>query len=204
MPSILLADDHQLVRDTVAAYLAAKGGFNVQSAATAQEALEVLSSQKQIDLAILDYEMPGMNGLDGLAELKRHYPDQKTALISGVATSDVAEKAMHLGAVAYFPKSMPVASMLDGIRQLLVSECGPQQDPDTIDGNSPQPRDYGLTSREEQVLARLALGQSNKVIAEELRLKEVTVKFHITNILSKLGVSNRTQAALLASTEKLI
>ncbi|MDJ0993140.1 MAG: response regulator transcription factor [Dinoroseobacter sp.] len=204
MPSILLADDHQLVRDTVAAYLAAKGGFNVQSAATAQEALEVLSSQKQIDLAILDYEMPGMNGLDGLAELKRHYPDQKTALISGVATSDVAEKAMHLGAVAYFPKSMPVASMLDGIRQLLVSECGPQQDPDTIDGSSPQPRDYGLTSREEQVLARLTLGQSNKVIAEELRLKEVTVKFHITNILSKLGVSNRTQAALLASTEKLI
>ncbi len=198
MSTILIADDHQLVRDTLATYLAEKAGFEVKVASSAEEAYVVISAFKNIDLAILDYQMPGMNDLEGLVRLKSRFPDQKTAIISGVASPEVADRAIELGALAFFPKSMPVDLMLDSINELtgdrsIARSAGIQQKQPVA-----FPKDYGLTIREQQILDMLASGQSNKSIAQDLLLKEVTVKFHVTNILGKLGVSNRTQAALLA------
>ncbi len=204
MQSILIADDHRLVRDTIAAYLSSKGGFSVRLASSADEAFALISLPEQFDLAIFDYQMPGMNGLDGLAKVKKRFPALRTALMSGVATREVAEEAAKLGALAYFPKSMPVDSMLRGIRQVLSGEINFVEGREDTEGADPAPDSHGLTPREVQILKRLALGQSNKLIAEELRLKEVTVKFHVTNIMNKLGVSNRTQAALLATKKKII
>ena len=200
MATILLADDHLLVRDTIASYLAEKGGYTVRSAASVEEAFVVLSAFSPVELAIFDYQMPGMDGLEGLVRLKSRYPRQRTAMMSGVASPEVADEAIKLGAVAFFPKSMPVKLMLDGIRQLLTDE------PTILSGNEEAARAHKetdrveLTARERQILKMIASGSSNKLIARELGLKEVTVKFHVTNILAKLDVSNRTQAAILART----
>jgi len=199
MPTILLADDHSLVRDTIAAYLTQKGGFTVTAVADLDEARVALSARNRIDLAIFDYQMPGMDGLNGLIELRKQYPDLKTAIISGVASPDVVEQALGLGAVAYFSKSMAVNLMVDQIHQILSQ--GADGDVCAVDGKTEgavQNR-FGLTPREAQILQMLALGQSNKLIAQDLALKEVTVKFHVSNIMTKLDVTNRTQAALRAT-----
>ncbi|WP_171104008.1 MULTISPECIES: response regulator transcription factor [unclassified Ruegeria] len=199
MHTILLADDHQLVRDTLAAYLTEKAGFEVKVASSAEEAYVSLSAFRNIDLAIIDYQMPGMDGLEGLVRLRSRFPNQKTVIISGVASPEVADKAIELGALAYFPKSMPVDLMLASINELIANNPVDHSSDNSLEQSEDRLKIYGLTARERQILQMLASGQSNKSIAQDLGLKEVTVKFHITNILGKLRVSNRTQAALLAN-----
>ena len=200
MATILLADDHQLVRDTIAAYLTSSGGFIVETAEDLEGAFEVLDKSTPIDLAIIDYQMPGMRGLTGFAEVLSRYPDLKVSIISGVAEPSVAEEAIKLGAKGYFPKSIPVKSMVNGVHRVLEGEIVKDLIPDDTESDlwlSVKER-FGLTSRETEILEMLAVGHSNKLIASELQLKEVTVKFHVSNIMSKLGVTNRTQAALVA------
>ena len=199
MHTILLADDHQLVRDTLAAYLTEKAGFEVKVASSAEEAYVSLSAFRNIDLAIIDYQMPGMDGLEGLVRLRSRFPNQKTVIISGVASPEVADKAIELGALAYFPKSMPVDLMLASINELIANNPVDHSSDNSLEQSEDRLKIYGLTARERQILQMLASGQSNKSIAQDLGLKEVTVKFHITNILGELRVSNRTQAALLAN-----
>lgn len=203
MTTILLADDHQLVRDTIAAYLSSSGGFEVETAQNLDEALEILNGPAPVDLAMFDYQMPGMDGLEGLAQVRSRHPDLKATIISGVAKPAVAQQAMGLGAKGYFPKSISVSTMVSGVRRVLAGEVVGDfiADEETIEQTPSIRERFGLTSREDQILGMIALGHSNKLIASELDLKEVTVKFHVSNIMDKLGVSNRTQAAVLASSE---
>lgn len=206
MATILLADDHQLVRDTIAAYLSSSGGFEVETAEDLEGAITVLDNSTSIDLAIIDYQMPGMDGLKGIEEILSRFPDLKASVISGVAEPAVAVEALRLGAKGYFPKSIPVKSMVKGVNRVLegevVNDLIPKDAPKNL---APSVRErFGLTSREIEILEMLAVGHSNKLIASELKLKEVTVKFHVSNIMAKLGVTNRTQAALAAKTATLV
>ena len=203
MTTILLADDHLLVRDTIAAYLSSSGGFQVETAQDLDEALEILSKPTQVDIAMLDYQMPGMDGLEGFAQVRSRYPDLKLTIISGVAKADVAEKAIGLGAKGYFPKSISVTAMVDGLSRVLEGELvNDFANLDDAPGSAPSLQErFGLTSRESQIVQMIALGHSNKLIASELELAEVTVKFHVSNVMGKLGVTNRTQAAVLARNE---
>ena len=205
MPRVLLADDHLLVRDTIAAYLSSSGDFEVETAQDLTEAIDLLKSSSRIELGIFDYEMPGMNGLDGLARVRAAYPDLIVTVISGVANAKVATDAFELGARGYFPKSITVTEMLAGVRRVLAGELVDDLFEPAADATPTKTvRDsFGLTSREFEILKMLALGHSNKLIASELDLKEVTVKFHVSNVMSKLGVTNRTQAALIARQEIL-
>lgn len=203
MTTILLADDHQLVRDTIAAYLSSSGGFQVETAQDLDEALAILRKPTPIDLAIFDYQMPGMDGLEGFSQVRARYPELKVTIISGVAEPEVAEEAIGLGAKGYFPKSITVTAMVNGVRRVLAGELVDDliAKNDKADQAPSVQERFGLTSREFEVLKMIALGHSNKRIASELDLKEVTVKFHVSNLMAKLDVSNRTQAAVLARTE---
>lgn len=202
MPNILIADDHDLVRDTIAAYLSKTDGFEVSTASNLSEADTVLQGLTSFDLAVLDYHMPGMDGLDGLQHVVAKYPTVKFALMSGVAKNEVARESMTLGASGYFPKSLAADTMVNAIKFVLSGERYFPFDMISEDESTTSVDDFhGLSSRERQTLLGLCSGKSNKEIARELDLQEVTVKLHVKNILAKLGVKNRTQAALLAQNE---
>jgi DNA-binding NarL/FixJ family response regulator len=204
MPNILLADDHDLVRETISAYLDTVEDFNVSSAANLNTALDMLSGIDAFDLLILDYHMPGMNGLDGLERAKKAHPAIKVALMSGVANREVANAAMSRGADGFMPKSLTATSLVNAIKFILSGEryfpfdFGGTQEDVVQDGAFAE-----LSERELQTLEQLCIGLSNKEIARNLGIQEVTVKLHVKNVLAKLKVSNRTQAALLAKERHL-
>ena len=204
MKNILIADDHFLVRDTIAAYLNTIDDFKVFTAHDLVTAFEVMDGLQSIDLLILDYSMPGMNGLKGLERASNSYPACKVALMSGVANLDVANEAMKKNARGFIPKSLPATSFINAIRFILSGEIYFPFDYGTSNSGG---RGYShfanLSAREMQTLEQLCLGLSNKEIARNLDIKEVTVKLHVKNLFSKLEVSNRTQAALLAKERHL-
>lgn len=199
MPNILIADDHDLVRDTIAAYLGQAGGLSVQTAPTLDDARKLMRGLTSFDLAILDYNMPGMNALEGLSSSIAAFPATKFALMSGVASGEVAHNAMKIGAAGYFPKSLSADAMVSAVRFVLSGERYFPFDLAMQAFGDEKTTKYGaLTDRETQVLRGLCKGQSNKEIARDLDLQEVTIKLHVKNALAKMGVKNRTQAALQA------
>ncbi|WP_224826677.1 response regulator transcription factor [Cognatishimia sp. MH4019] len=199
MPNILIADDHDLVRDTIAAYLESVEGFKVLTAADLDSAMDKMSGPDPIDLLILDYNMPGMHGLSGLDRAQKSFPATKVVLMSGVANRDVANKAMDKGANGFMPKSLTAASLVNAIKFVLSGErYFPFDFGSSQASAAPSGAFATLSDREKQTLEQLCIGLSNKEIARNLGVQEVTVKLHVKNVLAKLGVSNRTQAALLA------
>jgi DNA-binding NarL/FixJ family response regulator len=204
MPKILLADDHDLVRETISAYLGTVDDFDVSSASNLDSALDMMSGLDSFDLLILDYHMPGMNGLDGLERAKKAHPTVKIALMSGIANRDVANTAMSRGADGFMPKSLTAVSLVNAIKFILSGErYFPFDFGDTQDDVAKDSAFSELSERELQTLEQLCVGLSNKEIARNLGIQEVTVKLHVKNVLAKLKVSNRTQAALMAKERHL-
>lgn len=191
MVRILVADDHDLVRETLAAYLEAEGLASVFLAGTVGEALDMAASAP-FDLTIVDYDMPGMEGLAGLARLILANRPRPVALISGGLTADVASAAMEMGAAGVMPKTLGTRGLLAAVRVMLKGEVfAPVQ-------MLRKAEDQLLSGRELEVLRGVCAGKSNKEIARDLDLQEVTVKLHVKTLSRKLGAKNRTHAAMIA------
>ena len=205
MTNILIADDHELVRDTIGAYLTAAEDFRILTAADLVEAETQMAGEYSIDLLVLDYNMPGMNGLQGLTRICQAHPQTRVVLMSGVATRDIATEAMERGAQGFLPKSLSASSFINAIRFVLSGErYFPFEFGQSPEDEERSGRFSALSTREMQTLKQLGQGLSNKEIARELGIQEVTVKLHMKNILTKLGANNRTQAALMAREALLI
>lgn len=198
--SVLLADDHHLLAETLRLYLEAQGGFAVTVVGTLDEALAALRGA-DFDCALLDLDMPGMFGLAGL-ERAMAVTTAPVVLFSGLVRGDGGMRAVELGAAGFIPKTLGPQSVAAAIRLVAAGErYVPMADrrprAPTADG-------VPLTRREEQVLRQLCEGATNRDIAGGLGLTEVAVKMHVRTLCAKLGAANRTQAAIIGMQSGLV
>jgi DNA-binding NarL/FixJ family response regulator len=197
---ILIADDHDLVREGLKITLAKlPAPVTALEAASATDVMQVLETHPDTSLVILDLHMPGATDLELLTRLCDAYPAIPVVVLSADENPRVMQRAIDRGAAGFIPKSS-ANSVLVSALQLVLS--GGVYIPFDILDNGPGPEQaaggpFNLTERQRDVLALLAGGHSNKMIAKQLGLSEHTIKIHITAILRTLGVSNRTEAAIV-------
>ena len=197
---ILLADDQDLVRDSLVTLITAYApGSEITDVCSLDAALGMLKRGSRYDVAILDLQMPGMNGLEGLRKIINGWPALPVALMSGAARESEVEEALDMGAKGYIPKSMAGKALVRAIELILAGEVFL---PSTALRTSPSAREAernsGLTEREGQVLKQLLEGLSNKEIAQRLDINVATVKLHMRSMSKKLEVRNRTELVLKA------
>lgn len=196
---VLIADDHCLLRDTLD-LLFRQENIRVSHAEDVPAALAVIDDDDSIDMVLLDYGMPGMNGLDGLALVLAAATRARVALMSGFAQRDVVQQALKMGAIGFLPKSLPARTFVNAVRFMEMGEpylpLGFMTSSDKAATDHPLLQK--LSQREREVLQLLAVGRSNKEIARALNLREPTVKLHVTSLYRKLGSRNRAQAAVIA------
>ena len=195
--TFLVADDHPMVRDALASALTqAFAGAHVVMAGTRPEAQAELEKLPEVDAVLLDLDMPGMDGLTGLALLRSEHPTVPIIVVSAAREPAIARRAYDLGASAYIDKSASLEEIAGTVRAVLDGEifAPPQAGPvDSFAQRAAQ-----LTPQQWRVLALMVQGDQNKQIAHKLGVGEATVKAHVTVILRKLGVRSRTQAVIEA------
>lgn len=197
---VLVADDHDLVRGTLCAYLSHEPDMETREAATLDAALEAIRREGGFDLVLLDYNMPGMNGLDGLARCRAANAPGHVALISGLAPREIARQALAAGAIGFVPKTIAPKSLANAVRFMAAGEQYAPLDFFAGGADAAEPDAFAarLSSRERDVLRGLIRGLSNKEMALELDLREPTIKLHVKTLCRKLEARNRTHAAMIA------
>ena len=203
---ILIADDHFVVRQGLASLLSPRNGMEViGEAATGREAVN-LARQLNPDVILMDMSMPEMDGPEAIKLIKQANPQARILVLTSFGDSNRVSDAVQAGALGYLLKDSSPDDLLHAIgsvyrgnlvmpQELAVKLMQPQTAPPAVDQ---------LTEREIDVLRLLAQGQSNQAIAQHLHISTTTVRSHVSNIMMKLGVSNRTQAALVARDRQLL
>jgi DNA-binding NarL/FixJ family response regulator len=203
---VLIADDHPLFRDALQrAVLAALPDATVHTADSVPALFALIETMPDADLLLMDLHMPGARGYSALAHIRGQYPGLPTIVVSGHEEAQVARRALAHGASAYIPKSAAVEDIVQAVRAVLDGDVWlPHQlMGGTVELKADEAdvaaRVASLTPQQFRVLNMIAEGLLNKQIAYDLGVSEATVKAHMTAIMRKLGVSNRTQVALAAS-----
>ena len=199
---IIIADDHPLFRQALITML--KGHFSqaalIEADTIAQLDIELQNNTSgDIDLILLDLDIPGAQGFSTLINLRAKHPEIGVVVISGIDDPDTINKAMFHGAAGFIPKSTPVASMVEAIEKVFTGELWTPSGEFNGQGSevSQDERIDSLTPQQHRILLMFADGMLNKQIAYELGLAESTIKSHASTIFLKLGVRNRTQAVIV-------
>ncbi|MFN3716563.1 MAG: response regulator [Thiobacillus sp.] len=199
----LLVDDHSLFREGLAHVLAGfDSDMTLLQAADCTRALEMATEHPDLDLVLLDLNLPGMNGFEALQLLCERFPALPVVILSASTRRADMQCALDLGAMGFVPKDATSQQMLQSLRMVL---AGSVVVPAALVRLEPAAGDWraDLTERQREVLALLARGLANKEIARALDLAEATVKMHVTAIMKLLNVRNRTQAVLAAQRQHL-
>lgn len=206
MHQVLIADDHPLFRDALKrAVLQALPDASLREVDNVTDLQTAVDAHPELELLMLDLHMPGTSGFSALVHIRSQHPGLPIVVVSAHEEASVIRRAIAHGASGYIPKSAPVETIVDAIRKVLDGDIWM---PMPIGGTASalQPAEAhvaahvaDLTPQQFRVLNMIAEGLLNKQIAFELGVSEATVKAHMTAIMRKLGVSNRTQVALLAS-----
>jgi DNA-binding NarL/FixJ family response regulator len=203
--TVIVADDHPLFRTAIKEALETEHGeidfLEASSFATLQELVE---ANREVDLILLDLHMPGVSGFAGLVYLCKRYPSVPVVMISANEDPVVIRRALEHGAAGFIPKSSSIETITAAINAILMGEIW---SPDSVQADLPggnvselelAARMSELTPQQFKVLMMMSQGLLNKQIAYDLGVSEATIKAHVTAIMNKLRVSNRTQAVLAA------
>ena len=206
---VLIADDHPIVRRGLRSLLNTEP--DLEPAGEAENGVEVveLARSLQPDVILLDLVMPQMDGVEALRRIKQENPDARIVVITTFADDEKVFSAIKSGALGYILKEASPAMLVQAIRDVHRGQAslhpaiackviGELSQPSEL-----PPTEHLLTQRELEVLRLIARGLTNQEIAKELFISEGTVRFHVSNILGKLHLANRTQAALYALKEGL-
>ena len=193
---ILIADDHVIARAGVSAILNAQSDMTVVgAAANGQQALK-LYRQHRPDVVLMDMRMPVMSGFEAVSAIRREFPDARIVALSTYGGEEDIRRALKIGVHSYLTKDVPHDELILAIRTAAEARTYlPAAIAETLKTQSTRPN---LSERELDVLALIVQGEHNKQIAKVLSISEHTVKTHVKNILNKLGVDDRTEAATSA------
>jgi DNA-binding NarL/FixJ family response regulator len=198
---VLLVDDHLVVRQGLRAFLEVQDDIVVVGEAGDGDAALALIVELQPDVVLLDLQMPGMSGVEVLQAMRARGAAARVLVVTSFTQPEAVLPAMRAGAAGYVYKDVEPASLAQGIRSVHAGQTLLADDVAAVlvAGGAASPSgSSGLTEREGDVLRELAQGRSQREIARALVVSEKTVKTHVSNILLKLGVQDRTQAALWA------
>jgi DNA-binding NarL/FixJ family response regulator len=205
-PTIIIAEDHPMFRGALALTLRRLMPEALLIEAASHGDLEdALARNSAVKIVLLDLRMPGANGLSSVVFLRGEYPEIAVAIISAGACTETINRARQLGASAFIPKSASNETIAQALTCVIGGKSWFPEDDAASVGPDPRLQDQltTLTAQQFRVLKHLADGLLNKQIAEKLNVSEGTVRAHVTAILRKLGVSTRTQAAILVTEHDL-
>ena len=199
---IMVVDDHPVVREGFATMIGSEPDMSLVAEARNGEEAQRLFRQHLPDVTLMDLRMPGLNGVDTIRAIRREFPQSRFIVLTTYDGDEDIYRALEAGAKAYLLKDMLCDEILAAIRAV---HAGERRIPAAV-GTRLAERMSGLelSGREQQVLELVAKGRSNKEIAGALDITEATVKGHLTNILGKLGVTDRTQAVIAAIRRGLV
>jgi DNA-binding NarL/FixJ family response regulator len=210
---VLIADDHPIFRDGLSRLLEDEGGFEVVGQASDGTEAVRLARELEPDVLLLDFTMPRASGLDALRELSTSKGNTRVLLLTVAIEDAQIVEALQLGARGVVLKEVATELLFKAIRSVVAGQywIGHDTVTDIVHhlrelsangGRAATPAER-LTARERQVVAGVATGESNREIATRLGLSEITVKHHVSNIFDKLGVSNRAELAVYATSRGL-
>jgi two-component system NarL family response regulator len=198
----LIVEDHQVVRQGFVALLRMVGGMDViAEASSGAQAIELYRLHKP-DVTLMDLRMPGMGGVETITAIRTEFPDARVIVLTTFDGDEDIYRAIQAGARGYLLKGMGIDELVEAIETVhrgrsKIPAAIAERLAERLSGNA-------LTERETEVLKTIALGKSNKEIASALFISEATVKTHINNLLSKLGATDRTQAARIAQQRGIV
>src|SRR5512136_1007592 len=204
---VLLVDDHAVVRSGLGAVLLSYEDMTlVGEAGNGEEAIR-LCEKLQPDVVLMDLMMPVMDGVAATAAIKKQCPGTSIIALTSFKEKEMVEGALKAGALSYLLKNVSASELVTAIRGAVAGQ--PRLSPEAAqvliqDIKEPAAPSYDLTDREKEILALMVEGLPNTAIAERLVVSQSTVKFHVSNVLSKLGVTSCTEAVALALKHKLV
>jgi len=204
---IMIVDDHTVVRSGLGAVLQAEEGMElVAEAGNGEEAIRACERSRP-DVVLMDLLMPKMDGVTAAGIIHERWPDIRIIALTSFKEKEYVEGVLKAGATGYLLKNVSADELVATVRRAM--EGQPSLSPEAAQVliqhvNEPEKPKTEMTEREMEILARMVEGKSNQEIADAMFVSQSTVKFHVSNILSKLGVTSRTEAVALALKQKLV
>lgn len=198
--SVLIIEDHPLYRDALVQAVRSVAGKSAPVAvSSAEDGLRQATGLTNLNMILLDLGLPGMSGIEAIQSFTREFPKIPVVVISATDDRQQANAALRAGARYFLSKSASIEIILDITKRIRSGICeAPKWVASQTEFPSPVPDDVCLTQRQKETLILLSRGYSNKEIGLRMGLAEITVKTHVSAILRRLGVANRTQAVLAA------
>lgn len=204
---VLIVDDHAMVRKGLAAILQTQPDFELAGEASDGEQGVLMFEHTHPDVVLMDLMMPRMDGVTAITKLRERYPQARIIALTSFSTDDLVQQALQAGAVSYLIKNTSADDLVHAIRTAREGKrtLAPEAADALIHAVNKEPTPGSdLTQRERDVLAYMVAGLNNAEIGVKLSLSTATIKFYVSTILSKLGVTNRIEAVVLAVKHGLV